>query len=210
MYLRVIPNCGIICYMENKSKLNTVLLVIIIILLVIGLFYIISNNSKQEKEEFFDKLTNKLSLTTPEQQPIPLTPKTTPIEQDEPKISSGYISYSGNAPFTFSYPPKLFKPDLYNTNSGSKTLSIESTPESENEGCDMVSISTLEMNKIPVCYDEFNRYTSGVMNYCKKVVGSTSGTTYKVNASTSQVCGKPTSQTARNFVDHLVFELANQ
>jgi|GEM_PF-4793391 len=191
--------------MENKSKLNTILLVIIIILLVGGgLVYLFLDKSKQNNNsDLVNKLINQ-------EQTIPVIPEVNFPQNNQPTILPGYSTYSGNAPFTFTYPLNLFKPDLYNTNSGSKTLSIESSSSSSSEGCDMIGISTLEMNKIPVCYDEFNRYTSGVMNYCKTVIGIVTGTTYKVDASTPQVCGKPASQTARNFVDHLIVELSKQ
>ena len=89
-------------------------------------------------------------------------------------------------------------------------MSISPFKSSNNDRCDMVSISTEEFGEIPKCYDETHRYNPETVNYCRVVVGVETGTVYKVNASTPNVCGRSASQEARDFVDHLSAELILQ
>ena len=194
---------------------NTLIAILVLIILVLGYLFIKAKTSYRSTINEWPETepatpTNNNSQTN--------TNNNNSASQNNPtsqtnNILPGYATYQGEAPFTFTYLAELFTPDYY-TNEGDKpwgvvALSITSDP-SVNGGCDGVSITTKEMNSVPVCRAEISRYSNETINYCRVTVGQKTGTTYKVNASTPQVCGSMPSQTTQDFVDHLISELSKQ
>lgn len=196
---------------------NIIIAILVAIILILGFLFFTQKKSSISYEPWPETTpatvkpttTNNTTNNYPVQSNMTST-QTNPTTNTN-STTSNYSRYSGEAPFTFTYPSSLFTPDYYSNSSeayGSTGLSIVSnTPATD--GCDMISIVTKEANTLPVCSSEENRY-GVVINYCKITVGQKTGTTYKVNASTPQVCGKAASPTARSFVDHLVSELSKQ